>query len=281
MKTILHNLHSTSSEKHQDLTDTPGLLSFYFTTDNISISNYHKGENLFTTVSSYTLLQNTLPESEHLKELALSGGKYHEVSLIFSSTKFTLVPKELFVETEKERYLELVCNLTSTDVISTSEIPELKAVLVTTIDKVLLNIAKIAFPKANIMHHFQIFLKFVMKNPLIKASKTWVYFRKKSFDVIVQSNQGLRLMNSIAFETKEEAVYHILNIYQQLQLDPTEIPMVLCGEIVEESPVYEMIFRYFAQVEIWQASPEITADLNFSDMPSAFYFTLLNAPGCV
>ena len=87
-------------------------------------------------------------------------------------------------------------------------------------------------PNTPIEHHIsQIITENVKSN-----SDNCVYcsVRKKKFDVVVTNDGKLQLINSFTFETTEDLVYYLLNIYEKLGLNTEKCPVYLLN--VDENP---------------------------------------------
>ncbi len=283
MNKTLHSLHSTFDRQGGSHTIKNLQLFIHFSADKISLGSYWAGEKQFKGLSTYTRLQNSLPELNDLHELRNSMGvsPKAQVGLVFSSIKHVLIPKSLFDETHKDSYLNIVNEVSQGESVLSWDIPKLDSVLVCSVENDLMKLGKQAFPNASIHHHLLVMLQKVLDTPHEKGHKLWIYFRKKSFDLVLQHKNKILLLNSFTFETKEDVAYHVLNLYQQFNLDNAVVPACLCGEIMKESAVYELLYRYIANIDIWEGDVEILNGLDFMEMPSAYYFTLINLPKCV
>lgn len=283
MNKTLHPLHSTQANPPDTAANKSASMFINFSTDTISIAIYQPEKKQFNQLSSYSLPLLNLPDAAELTQLLNSLGKtpsdvHH---LIFSSPKHSLIPLSLYDETKQATYLSYLNDISPIESIYSHPIPRLNAILLTTIDNQLLKIHSQAFPNAKLHHHLQIFLEYILQQPHENETNVYIYFRKNSFDLAVQHQNSIRLLNTFTFETREDVAYHVLNVYQQLKLNNTTVPAILMGEIMQQSPVFEILYRYIIHVDIWNTTSPVINGLDFTDLPMTYYFTLINMPLCV
>ncbi len=90
----------------------------------------------------------------------------------------------------------------------------------------------------------------------------------------------LQLCNSFKFETDEDMLYFLLNVYKQLGFDTNLMPLVLKGDIEKELSKFQLIYKYIRNVSF----AEETDTIKFAPFSAAIlphkYFTLFNSFAC-
>ncbi|VAW25876.1 FIG032012: hypothetical protein, partial [hydrothermal vent metagenome] len=96
---------------------------------------------------------------------------------------------------------------------------------------------------------------------------------KTNFDIVVFKNKKLELFNSFHFKTKEDFIYYVLFITEQLNLNPEEFKLVLLGDIEKNSDVYNILYQYIRNITFFSPAnfPSILKNIS----PHS-HFTLLN-----
>src|SRR5690606_27393588 len=83
-------------------------------------------------------------------------------------------------------------------------------------------------------HSTTILLKTILENEKYSLPKMYLHFQKNNFDCIVLKNGELQLCNSYTYKTPEDFIYYTLFCMEQLNLNPENLPVILCGEIDKE-----------------------------------------------
>ena len=82
--------------------------------------------------------------------------------------------------------------------------------------------------------------------------------------------------NAFKYKTKEDFIYYLIFVLDQLKLNPEEIELVLSGLIDKNSKLFEMVYKYVRNITF----PPLDASYNYSyifnDIPSHQYSNLLN-----
>jgi hypothetical protein len=76
--------------------------------------------------------------------------------------------------------------------------------------------------------------------------------------------------------TPEDIAYYLIFVFEQLNLNPEEITLVLMGSVDRYSPVYDLLFRYIRNIDFAARNDSISYSYIFNEVPDHFYFSLLN-----
>lgn len=63
-------------------------------------------------------------------------------------------------------------------------------------------------------------------------------------DIVVIREEQLLLCNTFDYQTKEDFIYYILFVAEQLQLDPESVPVTFLGNITKEDPRYQITYEF-------------------------------------
>ena len=88
------------------------------------------------------------------------------------------------------------------------------------------------------------------------------------------------MLNSFACKTPEDILYHTLNAYEQLQLNPESEKLVLSGRVERDSAVCHLLFSYIRQIEFASRPSVAGYSYVFDAVPSHFYHDLFTQVLC-
>ena len=101
----------------------------------------------------------------------------------------------------------------------------------------------------------------IQKNE-IEEKVMFVNVFKNTFDIVVLENKNLILSNSFSYQTKEDFIYYILFVAEQLQLNNEEFKLYFTGEITFESEIYKIVYTYIKNVFFLESSQAIFKELD-------------------
>ena len=203
---------------------------------------------------------------------------FNSVTVIHQNELSTLVPKDLYDENHKADYLKFNAKILKTDYITHDEI-------------VANNSFNIYIPYVNVNNYiFDIFGEFVYKHSSTllvdtilqrtKSDKTpqvYINVNSTTIEVIVVDKGQLQLFNAFEYHSKEDFIYYILFVFEQLQLDAESVKINLSGNIEKNDELYTIIYTYIRHVEIISADNKY----NFSESAKVenphHHFLILNS----
>lgn len=160
-------------------------------------------------------LRNMLATNEEIRQ------KYKDIIIICESAYHTIIP-DVFHKTEREReFLKFqhpslpVSYQTFYNIISNQQ-----SVLIFGLEQ---NITQL------LARHFQHVIpeshlvNIINKIIIERSDKIAIWIRPEEIDCIVYKDQKIILLNKYSYQSSEDIVYHILNIHQQLELNPNDI----------------------------------------------------------
>ncbi|MGO3181977.1 MAG: DUF3822 family protein [Aequorivita sp.] len=174
---------------------------------------------------------------------------FKEVSLVYSTPIYSLVPASLFDETKASEYLKFNSKILANDYMA-HDILEDQDIVVVYVP--FMNINNFFFEKYgsfSYYHSTTILLKSILENEKYSLPKMYLHFQKNSFDCVVLKNGELQLCNSYSYKTPEDFIYYTLFCMEQLKLNPENLPVFLCGEIEKDDENYEIAYTFIRNIE--------------------------------
>lgn len=197
-------------------------LSIRICSDGFSLSVYDENNHIISSKhlksepgdDEVAFLQQMLASQEEINV------EYKEISVICESAYHTLLP-EIFHTTDKEEdFLKLQHpTLPTSCQIFHAKQTNLQTVLIFGIDKKIIEIVTNYFQSAAIVSHLVHIIRKIISE---ETEKLTLWVRAEEIDCVVYKNDKIILLNKYSFQNSEDIVYHILNIYEQLALNPSK-----------------------------------------------------------
>ncbi|MEH6763160.1 MAG: DUF3822 family protein [Aequorivita antarctica] len=186
---------------------------------------------------------------------------FSEVSVIYSTPIYSLIPGALFDETKASEYLKFNSKILANDYMAHDVIEDQDIVVVYV---PFMNINNFFFDKYgsfSYYHSTTIILKAILDKEKYALPKMYLHFQKNSFDCIVLKNGELQLCNSYTYKTPEDFIYYTLFCMEQLNLNPETLPVMLLGEIEKEDENYKIAYTYIRNLEFLDSNFSIKKSL--------------------
>lgn len=221
-------------------------------------------------------LNDLIPTVELLKL------EYESVRILVETHKSTLVPEPYFDENNLADHLKLNHAIEHGEVPVNDYLPVLEARNVWIINENLLKTIKVLFPKASIHHHGSVLVESLLSSNKNSDQGTtvFVYVRKSWFDIAVINGNKLMFFNSFKYLEKEDFIYFLIYVLEQLDLNPELVQLTFLGEILKMSQIYDITNKYVRHVSFGSRPNEFSFSYVFDEIPGHFYFNLLNHYRC-
>jgi len=179
------------------------------------------------------------------------SGEFRDVMILHQNELSSLVPKAFFDENNKADYLKFNAKILKTDYLTHD-------------DLVSNDSCNVYVPYVNFNNYiFETFGEFVFKHSstllidtLLQRTRASdeaeviVNVNRNFIEVVVIENQKLQLFNTFEYATKEDFIYYILFVYEQLQLDVESTKIKVLGIIDRGDDLYTILYTYIRHVEI-------------------------------
>lgn len=172
------------------------------------------------------------------------------IKLIFSNKLFTLIPEEFYDEDKASTYIEFNHFLLPDEPIETQCIHDLKIRFLFSYDESIEREIKKSASKTNIIitHSGQQLISFLHR--LVPEKKYFIYFNTTSIELIFFNEEQLIFYNYFEVKTKEDVLYYLLFVAQQLDIDINQALICLLGDITLWQKAIEMMKKYVRYVDI-------------------------------
>ncbi len=201
---------------------------------------------------------------------------FSKVYLIHENELSALVPKPLFNEDCLADYLKFNSKILKSDFITFDNIDINDSVNVYV---PYVNINNFIYEKfgAFIFKHFSTVLiqqiLHIEKNS--DTPKLYAHITSDHFEILATEKGKLMLYNTFEFNTKEDFIYYVLFTAEQLKLNPETFNLIFIGDVVEDSDLYQIAYKYIRHVSFGKRYD----NYNYASSPKSGYsnFTIINS----
>jgi len=176
-----------------------------------------------------------------------------DVLIIHENDLSTLVPEKLFDEAHLADYLKFNSKILKTDFISFENIKLNQSVNVYV---PYININNYIFEthgEFTYKHSSTILINTVLSNHIDTGKiKLYIHVSNNHFEIIAVEQSNLTFYNSFEFKNKEDFIYYLLFVIEQLNYDPETIELIFLGAISEDSNLYKITYKYIRHIAFYE-----------------------------
>jgi len=197
---------------------------------------------------------------------------YGKVNIHVLSDCFTLVPEPLFDETKSQEVL--IFNQQKINSVNVKHEPIIKteAIIIYGINPETELVLNSFFPKSKLFHSASSLIE-TWLTPNSEGEVLHCYVQASTIQIAYIKHAQLKFFNIYQYKTPEDFIYYLMNVAYHLSLDQNKINLQFSGEVVTESGIYKLAYKYirnilFSQRPKWvQVSDEML-------FPGHFYYNL-------
>jgi len=253
--------------------------------DNLTYSILDTLQNMFVALGSWNcptaddfsgfadLMENN---KENLSILKQDFGK---TVVLLDTQVYTHMPDKLFLPDQAKKYLGFNHSFNSNENVHVDNISKISAKNIYWLPYDLEKFAAKTVSNFEYRHITTILINAALSS-MTGLQQMLVHFSGDRLDVLVTFENTLKFCNSFIFHTAQDIIYYLLNVYKQLELDPSTL-LVLTGQIEQDSDAYRIIYKYIRNVSFVKM-PEIYQYCNeIKELSPQTYFSLFNTFRCV
>jgi len=210
-----------------------------------------------------------------LEKHKIINQKFSEVQIIHKNNLFSLVPKALFDSNELANYLKFNTKILANDQIAYDELKNHDIISVYVPFTNINNYIFDNFGEFEFRHSSSVLLQTLLQQKPNSKSICYVYVAEKEMEIVVLNQKKVLIYNQFLYKTKEDFLYYILFMYEQLQLDVENVKLKLFGKIEEDDELFKICYTYIKKVTAF--IPKNISSYNFGqENKAAIDFTILN-----
>lgn len=231
---------------------TPKALSILVSLDGLSFCVLSFGKIVSITATTFERQLNPSELLERLKRSLTKEGllktTFQNVYLCISNDLFTCVPNALYQKDNLTNYLKFSTKLLSTDFADVDDVDafELKTIYIPFTN--ITNFIYDTFGDFTYKHSVSVLCE--AASNLEETSFVLINVTDTYYELIAIKEGQMQLTNRFSYKTKEDFMYYLLFVYEQLDFDRDSIHLHIAGAINDDDARYEIAFKYIRHVAL-------------------------------
>ncbi len=209
--------------------------------------------------------------------------QFERVSLSIVSKNYSLIPDNLFIESERHSYLRFNSDFEKSDYsINADKLNNLKAFNIYPVHNAVSEMMSKFYADYRIRHYTSPLIESLMYLIATGASKADVLINVYNgyFDIVIIEKGQLRLINTIKYVTYDDLMYYVFWVLEKLEIQADSQNLLISGNISIESSLYRSIRLYFKSVDFASRNDLYRYAYEFDEIPHHYFYTLLNLNAC-
>lgn len=180
---------------------------------------------------------------------------FKEVLVVHQNNLSTLVPDTFFDETKLNSYLNYTVKTLTNDYITYDNLKLIQAKNVYIPYVNVNNYLFQNFGEFEFNHHSTILIDKLLTYSQNQTEKIFfINVHNKTIDIVVTNGKQLVFYNSFEVTTKEDFIYYILFVAEQLQMNPNEFQLLFLGNINANTTYYDIAYEYVRNINFIEPS---------------------------
>jgi hypothetical protein len=253
---------------------------------------YNNDNNLFVLIGanrlSYFIISPTkqvlLQSVELIENKALSvffenerylDLNFNTVKVGFITPYTTLVPNLIYQDAAAASYLENSFRIPKQHYLLTDNLPSFQCQNVFLAPIEVYNFFQNKFANAQFYHAGTILLlAWQQKAVQFQEAAIFINVIGREFQIAAFQQEKLLLFNTFQFKSAKDFIYYTLLIFDQLKLPTETSKLFLTGEVMRESEIYKILYRYIREIDFLSRPTAFQFNEQFDDQPTHFNFDL-------
>lgn len=220
--------------------------------------------------------------TKYLDEDELLNADFKSVKCIYLSQKSTLVPSPLFKDENLSLYFQFNHQVDKSESLHHYKLKNSDTNIIYAIPECIEQSLKSKYSNIKFYHQGCPLIEDILLNHKNKENtcKVFVNVSQEFFDIATIKGSSLILFNSFHYKNEKDLIYFILNIYEQLKLNPETTEIILSGDINKNNSNYNMVKRFIRHIKFEKLNNSYGYSYTFNDIPSHSFVNLLNLSKC-
>jgi len=269
------------------------ILSVQLSEDWFSYCILDQDSNKYIALSSYSLLDEKSKkkkdgdDSSYVEKLSSAfewlKNPFKKVVIIYVSRSYEFIPSLLFDPSKRIEYMNFVTSVNDDDKVLYDSLPKLNLYNVFSLPAKLEKQLGNTFKSYKMIHYASALLLNVYPKLVDKSIKTQLFLnvQHNTFDLVVFNNGDFSYFNTFKFATDEDLIYYFFYVIDKLKLGLNDVSLKILGEVRNESTISRDIKKYIRDVSFVSRNSDFNYIDVFDDIPSHYFYNLLNAHLCV
>jgi hypothetical protein len=201
------------------------------------------------------------------------------ISLAFHA--FTLVPRSMYEESLSEKYLTHSAHVYTKDSVDVNSVKSFFLKNIYSADANLTSYLKQTFPGIKLFHITTSLLEYAAQNKDdFAASQLIIDVRQDMMHILYMQQKEFIYLNQFQYTNKEDFLYYVLLVCDQLDIDRTMCDLKLSGYITSDAILYNELYKFIANISFVQEQEHFKMPEELRNLPMHYYNTLMSLYLC-
>jgi len=209
------------------------------------------------------------------------NASFKSVSIIYSTNKATLIPKEFSGSDSFLKIASVTNDTNRNEDIRTENIPGFSYQLVYSYPKEIITLLNKKYTDFKISHKSIPLIASGVEQRTERKNALLINFEKNYIRMIALKDMQIALFNSFYFKNETDFLYYTLNTWQSLQFDPERDEILIGGFVADDSSYIRQLKKYIGNVRFLKPSADFNYGNLFDKIQKHQFVSLLNTYPCV
>lgn len=209
----------------------------------------------------------------------LQAGFWKEITISFTNRKFSLIPAALFQDDRLADYLRPIASVDS----NTEQILNFKHIGADITNVFPAPYAytqwfKSKYPNKTLrlVHNTSALIEAALRNsePASSTKKMFLSIEESHVSILVTRGKVLEFCNVFPYNNDADFIYFVMFVMDELKMNPDADTVILWGELVPNSPIYEKLYRYIRNVQFGNRPSMLSFGYQFDELLDHRYYDL-------
>jgi hypothetical protein len=207
---------------------------------------------------------------------------FYDVILVHNQKEMVLVPSSMYKQHLEESLLQTIHGDMDDMIICNDDVHQWELNNIFGCNRMVFDAIRKQFPHVRNIHFSTLSLRSIFRN-IKEESGNWIkiFFYPSSIQVFAFKGDQLLLAQTFYYETKEDVIFHLLNLSDKYNIDLTEALVEVSGLVDEESGTWKELNRYVLRIAFEEPAGHAENAVQIEGIPSHFLTPILLIPKCV
>jgi hypothetical protein len=197
---------------------------------------------------------------------------FRNASVLLGSSRFTFIPSALFKEEDAKDFFYFNQKSIENETIHFDRLRGYDAVNVFGVTAQMHAAFTNLFENYSVHHHMSAVIEAARLNPSKQSSAPlFIHLHSSTMDIVVLNERKLVFANSFSFKTADDAIYFVMMVCEQLEINPEKTDVIISGEIEMESPFARQLMKFVPQLSFAERTRSVAFTYGFDNLPGHFY----------
>lgn len=159
----------------------------------------------------------------------------------------TQIPEEFYSHDNEPKIAALLTDKPKDYVPISEKIEPWRLYTISLWNKEIVNDIKREFPNFQLSTTMVSLMNTVSKQ---EQEAAFIFIENNNFTIVVGNKENLLGANTFSFTSETDFLYYCLAFLRKISPKTSEISLVLCGNIVEQSPLFTALKKYFSSIKL-------------------------------